>query len=150
MCIEFGGVLLPMDRTYSALHGGIRRKQRRIRTLVIQMKREKEFLIPIPLFTLFLCVGKGFFATFAPFASFAVKIGLLLQANYYCIPVSFFGQHFFPSRIWVRQCCVAMNAGRQLEPGLPSWDLHGDYAILQSCFAGTFGGHHVSPAQPQQ
>src|SRR5947209_11539334 len=33
MCIEFGGVLLPMDRTHSSLRGRIRRKQRRIRTL---------------------------------------------------------------------------------------------------------------------
>src|SRR5947209_12355343 len=36
MCIEFGGVLLPGDRTHPSLRGRIRRKQRRIRTLVIQ------------------------------------------------------------------------------------------------------------------
>ena len=33
MCIEFGGVLLPIDRTRVWLRRRIRRKQRRIRTL---------------------------------------------------------------------------------------------------------------------
>src|SRR5947209_478459 len=36
MCIEFGGVLLPMNRTHHSLRGRIRLKQRRIRTLLIQ------------------------------------------------------------------------------------------------------------------